>query len=222
MPSRHTHRAVRIARIRPRGFQIVRVKHEHATERFYQLVWPHRASVLRLAQILCSNPADADDLAQETFIKAFKALDQFRTGTDMMAWLATILRHARIDRLRAGAATAATLSLDQIPVDLADEPEQAEPWRSPQEVLNAFGDQEIINALQELPEDIRWTVLLADVQGLEHKDVAQVMQIPVGTVKSRVHRGRGMLCRALGPRVAQYSRPLESSQRRTDGSGGGS
>ncbi len=172
---------------------------EDTTKRFYRLVWPQRASVLRLARILTGNEAEADDLAQETFIKAFKALDRFVDATDMMAWLAAILRHARIDRLRSQAAAAKNVSLDQIQMDPAGEEESSQNWESPQEVLNAFGDAEMITALQALPEDIRWTLLLVDVQQMEQRDAARVLDIPVGTIKSRVHRGRAMLRRALTP-----------------------
>jgi RNA polymerase sigma-70 factor (ECF subfamily) len=173
--------------------------HEHATTRFYDLVWPHRASVLRLAQILTGNAAEADDLAQETFIKAFKALGQFQDGTDVLAWLATILRRTRIDRLRAAAASARFVSLNQLEADIADDGCEQPQWQNPQEVLSAFGDQEIIEALQKLPEEIRWTLLLVDVQGMEQQDAARVLEIPVGTVKSRLHRGRAMLRQALTP-----------------------
>jgi RNA polymerase sigma-70 factor (ECF subfamily) len=173
--------------------------HDEATERFYALVWPHRADVLRLAQILTGNTAEADDLAQETFLKAFKAMDRFKDGTDVLAWLATILRHARIDRLRSSASAARSVSLDQLSIDVADDSHQPEEWRSPQEVLNAFGDQEIIEALQRLPEEMRWTLLLVDVQGMEQQDAARVLDVPVGTIKSRVHRGRAMLKQALTP-----------------------
>lgn len=200
-------RAARYARCNERSSRN-RLDHEQATKRFYQLVWPHRASILRLAQILTGNTAEADDLAQETFIKAFKAMDQFQDGTGMLAWLTTILRHTRIDRLRSGAASARNVSLEQLPVEVADEASEQEDWQSPQDVLNAIGDREIIEALQELPEDIRWTLLLVDVQGMEQQDAAQVLEIPVGTVKSRMHRGRAMLRQALTP-LAREMRLLE-------------
>ncbi len=172
----------------------------NATTRFYEWVWPRRAEVLRLALILTGDDSEADDLAQETLIKAFKSLDQFRAGTDMGAWLATILRNTRIDRLRSGAAAAKNISLDQMQMDPAGgEEETAEEWSNPQEVLNAFGDREIIKALRDLPEEIRWTLLLVDVQQMEQRDAAEVLEIPVGTVKSRLHRGRAMLRRVLSP-----------------------
>lgn len=175
----------------------------HARERFYELVWPHRADIVRLARILSGNEAEADDLAQETLLKAFAALDRFRAGSDMMAWLATILRNTRIDRLRSSAASARNVSLEQLPIDPVDTAAPVPQWDDPHEVLNALGDQTIIDALQRLPEEIRWTLLLVDVGGMELKDAAGVLEIPVGTVKSRLHRGRAMLKDALAPLARQ-------------------
>src|SRR5687767_8417907 len=102
----------------------VTVTDEEATRRFYDLVWPVLRTVLRTAQILTGNPADAEDLAQETLLKAFKSIGQFRDGTDVRAWLLTILRNTRIDRLRAAGASAATVSLDNLGVEpeSGDEP----------------------------------------------------------------------------------------------------
>lgn len=142
---------------------------------------------------------EAEDLAQETLLKAFGALDQFVPGTNMPAWLARILRNTRIDRLRSAQGSAGNVSLDALALDVADEPDETEQWDNPAEVLNAFGDEEIIEALKALPEEIRWTLLLVDVQGLALQEAATVLEIPVGTVKSRVFRGRRMLKEALLP-----------------------
>lgn len=173
-----------------------------ATERFYQWVWPHRAAVLRAARVLTGRADEADDLAQETLFKAFRAIDQFQPGSNMKAWLMTILRHTRIDRLRA-AGLGKEVSLDQMELD-APEERVSEPERlTPQEVLEDFSDQQIIAALGELPEDIRWTLLLVDVQGQELKDAAQALEVPVGTIKSRLHRGRRMLRDALADHARQ-------------------
>lgn len=175
---------------------------EEATERFYELVWPLAATVLRTAQILTDSTTEAEDLAQETMLKAFRAIETFRDGTDVKAWLMTILRNTRTDRIRA-ARSAANISLDALPFEPADEagaPEsRAEAWERPEELLNAFGDRDIIDALQRLPEEIRWTLLLLDVEGLDQQDAARVLDVPVGTVKSRAHRGRAMLREALLP-----------------------
>jgi RNA polymerase sigma-70 factor (ECF subfamily) len=174
-------------------------------QRFRELVWPHAAVVLRVAQMMTGgrDGAEADDLAQETMLKAFRSIDSFADGTDAKAWLMTILRHARIDRVRATAANAArNVPLDELGAEPAATSDEAE-WRGlgtdPAEILEEFSDRQVIQALQALPEEIRWTLLLVDVEGMDHKDAAEVLGVPVGTVKSRAHRGRGMLRAALLP-----------------------
>ena len=170
-----------------------------ATRRFYDLVWPHRAAVLRLALILSGNDAEADDLAQETLMKAFRGLDRLRDETDVRAWLLTILRHTRVDRIRAAAAHV-EVSLE----NLASEPAAAEAHETqlvenPQALLEAFSDRQVIEALQRLPEEIRWSLLVVEVEGLSLEDAARLLEVPTGTIKSRLHRGRAMLKRALLP-----------------------
>jgi RNA polymerase sigma-70 factor, ECF subfamily len=177
---------------------------EEATRRFYDLVWPLLPAVLRTAQILVGNAADAEDLAQETMLKAFRGIDRFKEGTDVRAWLLAILRNARVDRLRSAAASDASVSLDRLDLDPPGGGEQAElDWQAlrddPQMVLNEFSDQQVIDALPELPEDIRWTLLLVDVEGMDQAEAGDVLGVPVGTVKSRLHRGRAMLRQALLP-----------------------
>src|SRR5215208_3910634 len=161
-------------------------------------------TVLRTARILAGNEADAEDLAQETMLKAFKAIGRFREGTDVRAWLLAILRNARVDRLRSAAASATTLSLDALDLDPPDRPEQeTEDWQAitedPERVLNDFSDAQVIDALQHLPEEIRWTLLLVTIEGMDQAEAAGVLGVPVGTVKSRLHRGRTMLRQALLP-----------------------
>ena len=165
--------------------------------------------VLRTARILVGNAAEAEDFAQETLLKAFRFLDRFEPGTEVQGsarpWLLTILRNTRIDRLRASASSAGQISLDALawePADPSTSPAIAAAGqldRDPLVILNAFGDAEIIAALQGLPEEIRWTLLLVDVEQLDQKEAAAVLEVPVGTVKSRLHRGRAMLHEVLLP-----------------------
>lgn len=177
------------------------------TSRFDTLVWPHAAAVLRAARFLIRDPAEADDLAQETMVKAFRALDSFRHGTDARAWLMTILRNTRTDHLRGRASHASDVSLDHLPFEPAATPhgvdgpgvDEHPAWGDPHALLQRFGDRDVIAALQGLPEEIRWTLLLVDVEGMDHADAAEVLGVPVGTVKSRAHRGRGMLRETLLP-----------------------
>jgi RNA polymerase sigma-70 factor (ECF subfamily) len=176
-------------------------------QRFYDLVWPHLPAVLRLARILTGDANDAEDLAQETMLKAFRSLEQFQVGTDAKKWLTAILRNARIDRLRSTARqTEHKVSLDQMELDppaaegeIGDAMPAFEPGEDPQQILGSFSDQEMIDALQQLPEEIRWTLLLVDVEGLGQEDAAGLLDVPLGTIKSRAHRGRAMLRTALAP-----------------------
>jgi RNA polymerase sigma-70 factor (ECF subfamily) len=177
-----------------------------AQSRFDALVWPHAPAVLRTARFLCHDDAEADDVSQETLVKAFRALDTFRPGTDVKAWLMTILRNTRIDRLRIRAAHKGDVSLDAMPFEPASDggpagaDADAHPaWDDPRGLLQQFSDRHMIQALQRLPEEIRWTLLLVDVEGMDHADAATVLGVPVGTVKSRAHRGRAMLREALLP-----------------------
>lgn len=173
------------------------------TRRFQALVWPHMDTLLRVGLLLTHDHAEAEDLAQETMVKAFRFLDQFQEGSDVKAWLITILRRTRIDRLRSQAREKGQLSLDALEqspqVEARAEPEKELPWNDPAELLSAFSDQQVIGALQGLPEEIRWTLMLVDVEGLDHAQAAKVLEVPVGTVKSRAHRGRGMLREKLLP-----------------------
>ena len=172
-----------------------------ATERFYRLVWPERAGVLRLAAVLTRSSVEAEELAQDALVKAFKAIDTFEEGTDVRAWLAAILRNARIDRLRAAGLRPA-MSIDDLPfepVQPAASISVEAQWQEPREILESFSDQQVIDALAAVPEEIRWTLLLVDVEGLDQVDAGRVLAIPVGTVKSRLHRGRAMLRAALLP-----------------------
>jgi RNA polymerase sigma-70 factor (ECF subfamily) len=163
------------------------------------------ATVLRTAQFLSGDTAEAEDLAQETMMKAFRHLDSFQDGTDMKAWLMAILRNTRIDRLRSAGPSANTLSLEELVAEPTDTlngpgaPGDDAAWQNPEQVLQSFGDQQVIDALKQLPEDIRWTLMLVDVEGMDHKDAAKILDIPVGTVKSRTHRGRAMLRQVLLP-----------------------
>ena len=134
-------------------------------------------------------------------MKAFRALDRTHVAeTNLKCWLLAILRNTWKDRLRA---SHAEISVEP----LTEEPESGPAVRSedadfradPQTLIDAFSDQQIIDALKALPEDIRWTLLLVDVEGIGVQEAADILQVPGGTIKSRAHRGRAMLREKLLP-----------------------
>ena len=139
--------------------------------------------------------ADAEDLVQETYIRAFRFRDQFTPGTNMKAWLFRILTNTFINSYRRKATQPQTTELDDVEENTLHrhmvetggeelEPEQA--------VLDSIVDTEVTTALEELPERFRSVVLL-DVEGFSYKENAEMLEIPIGTVMSRLHRGRKFL-----------------------------
>lgn len=168
------------------------------TARFRRLAVPQLTVLLRTAKYLTHHDQQAEDLVQDTMMKAMRAIDSFRDGTDIKAWLMTILRRAHIDAVRSDKHHPHAVSIDQTEMELP-EPRQDEAgeydnkWNEPAALLERFGDREVIEALQGLPEDIRWTLLLVDVEQMDHSAAATILAVPVGTIKSRAHRGRAML-----------------------------
>ena len=187
--------------------------HDDATRLFYDLVWPHRAMVLRTAQFLARNLTEAEDLAQETLVKAFRSIAHYDLATKAdgaKAWLSTILRNTWIDHLRSAGRHEKALSVEDQEIDVPDVrlSENLPDTANPAALLEQFSDADLIAALHTLPAEIRWTLLLVDVESMEHAQAAQILQIPEGTVKSRAHRGRRMLREHL--LSTSYKNPLET------------
>lgn len=173
------------------------VSHAQA-ERFKTLAWPMLPVVLRSAQYLTRNTQEAEDLAQETMIKAMRAIDSYRDGTNMKAWLLTILRRTQIDRIRSQASRPREVPLEESMFQTDTEftahiGEHDDQWREPEALMNRFDDQAVIEALQALPDDMRWTLLLVDVEQMDHVQAASVLGVALGTIKSRAHRARAQL-----------------------------
>ncbi len=168
-------------------------------KRFKELCWPHLQTVMRTAVYLCRNQTIAEDLAQDTMIKAARSIDPFTDGTNVRAWLLTILRRTHIDFLRRNRHRAGELSINaenarQIPEPITPATDPTEPrWVEPDQMLERFEDEDIVAGLKSLPDAIRWTLLLVDVEQLEHVQAARILDVPIGTIKSRAHRGRKML-----------------------------
>ncbi len=148
------------------------------------------------------NPADAEDVVQETYLKAYRAYHTFRSGTNLKAWLYRILTNTYINRYRKQQRRPSEVELGELEDlylyrRLGDPGGSGASRSAEEEVLEQFVDADVRAALEALPENFRLPVLYADVEGFSYKEIAEIMDIPIGTVMSRLHRGRKALQKRL-------------------------
>ena len=154
------------------------------------------------AMRMTRNAADAEDLVQETYLKAFNAYERFEAGTNLKAWMYRILTNSYINAYRKKQRRPDESDIDDIE-DLylyrrLGGAESAVLSRSAEdELLEMFGEDEVKLALEDLPEHYRMPILLADVEGFAYKETAEILDVPIGTVMSRLHRGRKQLQKRL-------------------------
>lgn len=159
--------------------------------RYFELtVWPHMRSAYNLARWLVRNGDDAEDIVQDAFLKAFKALDGFRGG-DARVWMLSIVRNTAMNFLRSRKQDVA-IGLDHLePADGSPNPEQG--------LLEESRREQVRRAISRLEPEFRETLVLREIEGLSYKEIAAVLDVPAGTVMSRLSRARQRLLIELAP-----------------------
>ncbi len=158
-------------------------------------VVPFMGQLYPAALRMTKNPTDAEDLVQETIAKAYVAFHQFRPGTNLRAWLHRILANTFINSYRKRRREPVQASGAEFQEDWQVSADRLSvPVRSAEaEALDRLADSDILGALRDLPEDFRVAIYLADIEGYPYREIAELMGTPIGTVMSRLHRGRSRL-----------------------------
>ncbi len=155
---------------------------------------PHMDALYNFALRMTGDPDDADDLLQETYLKAYRFFDKFERGTNCKAWLFRIMKNSFINIYRR-----VSKEPDKVDYDDVEEfyhsirAESTDPNDLEERLFSNLLDDDVTRALEELPEDFRTVVILCDIEGFTYEEIADFVECPIGTVRSRLHRGRKML-----------------------------
>ncbi|MGF1595585.1 MAG: sigma-70 family RNA polymerase sigma factor [Acidimicrobiales bacterium] len=166
---------------------------------------PFLRTLYSTAMRLTTDPVEAEDLVQETYLRAYRSYGTFQAGTNLRAWLFRILTNAHINRHRARKRRPAETALDETETpNVQQRLRDAEHYNrsAEDELLDQLAESEVLDAVEGLAPAYRQTVLLADVGGFSYKEIAEILEIPIGTVMSRLHRGRQVLRRELADYAA--------------------
>ncbi|MGD2215933.1 MAG: sigma-70 family RNA polymerase sigma factor [Gemmatimonadales bacterium] len=159
----------------------------------------HLDTLYNVALRLTGNASDAEDLVQDTVTKAYRAWDKYEAGTNCRAWLVTIMRNTFINQFRRRSKQPSPVQFDAVEdISVFEQVRDRDPEGS---FFHSIVDDEVKSAIQELPEEFRLPVVLSDVEGLSYAEIAEILDLPVGTVKSRLFRGR----RRLQQRLYEYA-----------------
>ena len=170
-------------------------------ERFEADALVHMDSVYRSALYMAENESDAQDLVQDTYLRAYRFFDKFEEGTNCKAWLLKILRNTFINTIRRGNRQLKVIHL----AEMEDHGlELSSDINTEDGIFGDLFDDEIVAAMNELPLEYRTAVLLADIEMLPYKEISDIIGCPIGTVMSRLHRGRKLLRKSLGDYAIQY------------------
>lgn len=163
-------------------------------EDFEEEIVPHLDAMYNFALRLTSDPSDAEDLVQDTIVKAFRFFSSYEKGTNAKAWLFRILKNSYINNYRKQSKQPNQVDYDEVSefyetirADRTDTSDLED------KMFRELVDDDISQALEELPEDFRTVVLLCDVEGFTYEEIANMLDVPIGTIRSRLHRGRNLL-----------------------------
>lgn len=173
---------------------------QHAFERE---ALPHADLLYNYALRMTNNEADAQDLLQETYLKAYRFWDKYEQGTNIRAWLFRILKNTFINRYRKESRAPETVEYDDVQsVYTPGRAASGESGGSSEALFNNLLDDDVAKAVADLPDDFRTVVILCDIEGLTYEEIADFVDVPLGTVRSRLHRGR----RLLRSKLLEYAR----------------
>ncbi len=176
------------------GIAAIAIETRPKAERFEEVALEHMDLLYKSALYMSKNESDAQDLVQDTYLKAYRFFDTFKEGTNCRAWLLKILKNTFINAIHREKARPQMRSLSEMKDDAAELSSDTNPEDS---IFRDLFDDDIVAAIDRLPDEFKTAVLLADVEGLSYKEIADVMDCPIGTVMSRLHRGRGLLRKRL-------------------------
>ena len=176
--------------------------------RFAEQAMEYAPQLYSAALRMTRNQADAEDLVQEAYLRGFRSFHTFEEGTNLRAWLFRILTNAYINRYRAKQRRPIETDLDDVEDlylyrRLGAMETAAASMSAEDEFMDLFTDDEVKEALENLPDNFRLPVILADVEGFAYKEIAEMLDIPIGTVMSRLHRGRRVLKQELADKAVR-------------------
>ncbi|MDR8394171.1 sigma-70 family RNA polymerase sigma factor [Aliifodinibius sp. S!AR15-10] len=163
-------------------------------EDFEEEIIPHLDALYNFALRLTSDPNDAEDLVQDTIVKAFRFFSSYEKGTNAKAWLFRILKNSYINNYRKQSKQPNQVDYDEVATFYETiRAERTDTSDLEDRMFRELIDDDISNALEELPEDFRTVVLLCDIEGFTYEEIANMLDVPIGTIRSRLHRGRNLL-----------------------------
>ena len=163
-------------------------------EDFEEEIIPHLDAMYNFALRLTSDPSDAEDLVQDTIVKAYRFFSSYEKGTNAKAWLFRILKNSYINNYRKQSKQPNQVDYDEVSTFYETiRAERTDTSDLEDKMFRDLIDDDISQALDELPEDFRTVVLLCDVEGFTYEEIANMLDVPIGTIRSRLHRGRNLL-----------------------------